>query len=81
MIAEAKRKTGKIEEGQLIEVVRKDHTGHTLRISKYFLHNGIQKPVCETIFDPDGNSTVYVYNENGKEVRQVLQFDKWSLPR
>ena len=71
---------GRLEKGKLIEVMHKDHTGRLLRISKYLLKRGTQKPISEMIFDPQGSSTLYVYSETGEDVRQVIRYDQWGSP-
>ena len=80
LTAEAKCRKETPEHGQLIEVVRKDFTGRILRISRCLFKDGAQWPISETIFDSKGNSTLYLYNETGEDVRQILPFNKWSTP-
>ena len=63
-------------EEKFIRVVRKDHTGRILRISKYSFRRGVQRPVSEMIYYGNGHSTLYLYNGEGDEVDHVVQFDR-----
>lgn len=72
--------TGALEEGNVVEVVRKDHTGRILRISKYRFSHGAQRPVSEQIFDPEGHSTLYLYDDSGKDVKRVFRLEKQDSP-
>ena len=67
-----------LDTGKLIRVVRKDRSGRVLRIAKHIQINGIQKPVSEIIYCPDGSSTLYLYNETGDEMEYVFRLNKTS---
>ena len=60
----------------LLQVIRKDEAGRTVRISSYMKTNRAEKPVSEQIYYPDGRSTLYLYNEDGEKIDRVARIDK-----
>ena len=67
------------DEARLLEVVRKDDSGKVVRISRYHVSKTEQRPVSELIYAADGLATLYLYDDKGEAVSQVIQFDNLGV--
>lgn len=60
----------------LLQVVRRDREGRTVRVSNYMKTAKEEKPVSEQIYYPDGRSTLYLYDESGATIQHVARVEK-----
>ncbi len=61
--------------GKLLQIVRTNTFGKTVRVTEYQIKNGFQIVVSETIRYKDGSSTLHFYNADG-DVIEIIKYNK-----